>query len=61
MSIGPQEVVTLLNERLTRILTIAEAALPPQQFKAFRKLVLDEMGRNGMEAELHRLFEEHGR
>lgn len=57
MSIGPQDVVALMNERLTRILTIAEAALPQSQFKAFRKLVLDEMGRNGMETELHRLFE----
>ncbi|MEQ8442528.1 MAG: hypothetical protein RIM33_17170 [Alphaproteobacteria bacterium] len=57
MSVEPKAILALLNHRVTRILTIAEAALPQDRFKAFRKLVLDEMGRNGMETDLYQLFE----
>ena len=41
--------------QVTHILLVAEAALPPSQFQAFRKLVLNEFGRNGLERELERL------
>ena len=48
-------VLELVNHRVTRILLVAEASLPLSQFQAFRKLVLNEFGRNGLVAELDRL------
>lgn len=43
-------VIDGLKPRMNRVLTIAEAALPQSQFQAFRKLFLEDMGRNGFEA-----------
>lgn len=51
-------IVVLLNQRKTRVLRIAEAALPETQFRAFRGLVLDELGRDGLERDLERLIAE---
>lgn len=48
-------VMELVNHRVTRILLVAEASLPASQFQAFRKVVLDEFGRNGLVRELERL------
>lgn len=45
----------LLNARKNRVLLVAQAALPESQFSAFKKLFLDEFGRNGLEGELQRL------
>ncbi|MBF0382337.1 MAG: hypothetical protein HQL69_15035 [Magnetococcales bacterium] len=45
-------VIELTKRHLNRILTIAEAALPPPQFRAFRKATLDEFGRSGFEKEI---------
>ena len=61
MTVTPDMIVAMINRRINKILTIAEVGLPPERFQPFRKLVLDEMGRNGMETELHQLFDErHG-
>ena len=49
------QVMELVNFRVTRILLVAEASLPPSQFQAFRKLVLNEFGRNGLVRELEQL------
>jgi hypothetical protein len=46
----------LLSERMNRTLTVAQAALPESQFRAFRKLFLDEFGKNGLLTDLDRLF-----
>ena len=46
----------LLNVRKRRLLLFAEAALPPSQFQAFRKLVLDELGSAGLEQDLVRVM-----
>jgi hypothetical protein len=54
------DVVTLLNHRKNRVLRYAEAALPEKQFRAFRGLVLDEFGREGLEGDLERLMAERG-
>lgn len=54
------DVVALLNQRKNRVLRIAEAALPETQFRAFRGLVLDELGREGLERDLERLAVERG-
>ena len=51
-------IVALLNQRKNRVLRVAEAALPETQFRAFRGLVLDEFGREGLEKDLERLMAE---
>lgn len=48
-------VLSLINRRKNRVLRIAEAALPEKQFWAFRGLLLDEFGREGLERDLERL------
>jgi hypothetical protein len=48
----------LVKPRMKRILEFGELALAPGQFTAFRKLVLDEFGRSGLESELERVFRE---
>ena len=50
-------IFALLNQRKKRILQVAEAALPEGQFRAFRSLVLDELGREGFERDVERLVE----
>ena len=45
-----------LNVRKRRLLLFAEAALPPGQFQAFRKLVLEELGSMGLEQDLVRVM-----
>ena len=46
----------LLNKRKGRLLLFAEAALPPSQFQAFRKLLLGELGSTGLEQDLARVI-----
>lgn len=48
----------LIKPRMKRILDFGELALAPGQFAAFRKLVLDEFGRSGLESDLERVFRE---
>ena len=50
-----QQVLDLVNRRVTHILLVAEASLPPSQYQAFRKVVLDAFGRNGLVGQLDRL------
>lgn len=51
-------VLKLINRRKGRLLSAAEFALPARQFELFRKMVLDEFGRSGLETELERVFDE---
>lgn len=53
-----QLVLALLNARKSKILTYAQVAMTEHQFTAFRSLVLDELGKNGLESELERLLDE---
>lgn len=53
-------ILALLNPRKNRVLRYAEAALPESQFRAFRGLLLDELGREGLERDLGRLVAERG-
>lgn len=55
-------ILAALNPRKNRVLRYAEAALPETQFRAFRGLLLDEFGREGLERDLERLVaeREHG-
>ncbi len=51
-------VLDAVNARMGRALLVAQAALPEHQFKAYKKLVLDEFGERGLERELARIFAE---
>lgn len=52
------KVIDLVNVRKNRVLLIAEASLPESQFRAFRKLFLNEFGNHGLEGELLEIFNE---
>ena len=47
---------TLLSHTKRRILDFGQLALTESQFEVFRKLVLDEFGKRGLESELDKLF-----
>jgi len=51
-----EQIQKLISTKLTRVLLVAEAAIPASQFQAYRKFVLDEFGNNGLSKELDRLF-----
>ncbi|SEA82532.1 hypothetical protein SAMN05660420_03315 [Desulfuromusa kysingii] len=46
----------LIAKRLTRILYVAETALPQNQYQAFRKIALDEFGNNGLNKDLEQIW-----
>ena len=47
-----EAIVQALNARKNRVLLLAEASLPPERYRAFRRLFLGEFGRDGLEREL---------
>lgn len=49
------------DEAGNKILLCVEASLPPQQFKAARKLILDALGLSGAKGKVSKLLEEQGR
>ena len=52
-----------LNERKNRLLLTAQVGLPENQFDAYRKILLDELGKNGFEKDLEEALqhmERHG-
>jgi len=51
-----REVLDIYGAVCNRVLRMAEAALPATQFKAFRRLVLDEFGEQGAQKQVKRLF-----
>ena len=51
-------VLALLNGYKTRVLLVAQAALPESQFKAFRQIFLNDFGKGGLERDLERIFAE---
>jgi len=53
-----QMIITLLNARKSKILTYAQVGMTEHQFKAYRSLVLDELGKEGLESELVKLLDE---
>lgn len=52
-----ESILKLLNARKNNVLLVAQAALPDQQFSAFKKVFLNEFGMRGLETDLIRLFE----
>lgn len=53
-----QSIIDLLDARKNKILTYAQVGMTENQFKAYRGLVLDELGKNGLESELNKLLNE---
>jgi hypothetical protein len=51
-----ERIEQLINPHINQLLLVAETALPPSQFQAFRKVTLNEFGNNGLGKELERLF-----
>ena len=47
-----EAVLQLINPHKNRVLLYAQSSLTEHQFKAFKKLFLDEMGKSGLESEL---------
>ena len=54
-----QLVCDLLNERKHRLLLTAQVGLPANQYDAYRKILLDELGRNGFEKDLEEVLKQH--
>jgi len=48
-----------LDERKNRLLLTAQVGLPENQFDAYRKILLDELGRNGFEKDLEEVLVQH--
>lgn len=53
-----EAIIALLNARKCKILTYAQVGMTEHQFKAFKSLFLDELGKNGLESELVKLLDE---
>ncbi len=51
-----RDVLDIYSTVCNRVLRMAEASLPATQFKAFRRLVLDEFGEQGAQQQVKRLF-----
>lgn len=54
--VSRDDITALVNARLNRVLRVAEAALSDAQFRAFRRVTLDEFGRDGLGRDLARLL-----
>ena len=54
-----QPILDSLNAHKRELLLLAEAVLLPQQFAAYRKLLLNRLGRQGFEGELERIIAEY--
>lgn len=52
-------ILEMLSERKNRLLLTAQVGLPANQFDAYRKILLDELGRNGFEGDLEKILKQH--
>jgi len=48
----------IINPHLNQVLLVAETALPPSQFQAYRKVLLNEFGKNGLVKDLAKFINE---
>jgi hypothetical protein len=53
--VARDEILDRVNERVNRVLTVAELCLSKEQYPLFRKIVLDEFGRSGLGRDLEAL------
>jgi hypothetical protein len=56
MPIDAKEIFDIYDQAKNRILLYVEASVSPHQFKALRKLILDELGKNGAEGKVRDLL-----
>jgi hypothetical protein len=49
------QIISLVNARMKKILDFAELAMKPEKYKKFRKMTLDEFGKSGLVKELERV------
>lgn len=54
-------ILQALDRRKSNLLLVAQASLPESQFQAFRKIVLNEFGKSGFQAELEELFKRNNK
>jgi len=54
--ISKESIMAAVKVHLNRTLQLAEVAMPGDQFRAYRKALLDEFGKSGLEGELDRLL-----
>jgi len=54
--VNAEDIRQAINPRLNRLLLFGQMAMSESQFKAFRKLVLDELGNSGLHQDLDRLL-----
>ena len=52
-------IIGKLDERKNRLLLTAQVGLPENQYDAYRKILLDELGRNGFEKDLEQVLKQH--
>ena len=43
-----RELSAMINRRTSKVLTVAEMAVPSEKYPGMRKFILDEFGRNGL-------------
>ncbi len=54
-----EEILKIYSESKNRILLYVEASVPPEQFRALRKLILDELGQSGAEGKVKELLNKY--
>lgn len=54
-------ILQALDRRKSNLLLVAQASLPESQFQAFRKIVLNEFGKSGLQTELEELFKSNNK
>ena len=54
--IEPRDIIRRLKPHINRLLTAAEIGLEGRRFEAFRKIVLEELGKDGFERDVQELF-----
>ena len=59
--VSKEDVVRLVKQRLNHVLSFSELVVSSEKYPTYRKLVLDEFGKGGLEKDLERLFDGRSR
>lgn len=54
--VNQEELISLINARMKKVLSFAELAMPEGKFETFKKLTFDEFGKSGLVKELERVL-----
>ena len=58
--VNKEDIKTLINPRLNRVLTAVELSVPKDKYGTCRKVILDEFGNSGLVRELEELLGSSG-